>query len=90
MVRLAFDNKGVVRRLRVYERLIIDFEIKNKKASIRNFKRAKGREWMGVLFGGLLECNEKGSIVATLGHAIIQNLSAETTQQDPPRVPFSD
>ena len=90
VVRLAFDSKGVAHPIYVDERLIVDFEIKSKKATIRNFKRAKGREWMGVLFGGFLECNEKGSVVATLGHAIIRNLSAETTQQDLPRVHFSD
>ena len=42
--------------------------------------------WMGDLFGALLECGEKGTLVATLGHAI---MSTRTIQPDLPRAHFS-
>ena len=60
--------------------LAIDTETKNEETSFGDWKRTKAREWMRVLFSGLLECNEKGTVVATLTHAIIDNLSNKVEQ----------
>jgi hypothetical protein len=61
----------------------------NEEASLDGWKRIKAREWMGILFGGLLECSEKGAVVATLGHTIIGNVPTETTQPGLPRAYYS-
>ena len=71
-------------RLR-HEILAIDVEIKNKEASLGEWKRTKAREWMGILFGGLREHNEKGTVVALLGQNIIGNSPTETTKPDLPQ-----
>ena len=60
--------------------LAIDTETKNEETSFGDWKRTKAREWMRVLFGGLLECNDKGTIVATLGQVVIDNLSNKVEQ----------
>jgi hypothetical protein len=62
-----------------------DTKIANEKASLSDWKRIKGREWVGVLFGGLLECSEKGTVVATLAQEIIGNLPTETVQPGIPQ-----
>ena len=67
----------------------IDTEIKNEEASLGDWKRTKAREWMGALFGGLLECSESGMIVATFGRTIVGYVSAETTQPGLPRASYS-
>ena len=46
----------------------IDTEILNEEASLGDWKRIKAREWMGVLFGALLECSETGAVVASAIH----------------------
>lgn len=69
------------------EFLAIDVGVKDEEASISDWKRTKAKEWMGVLFGGLLECSEKGTVVATLGHAIIGN--SGTARPGLPRAYFS-
>ena len=63
----------------------IDIEITNEEASLGDWKRIKAREWMAVLLGGLLECSEKGTVVAALGRAIIEDVPTETTQSGLPR-----
>jgi len=68
----------------------LDVEIMNEEASIGDWKRTKAREWMGVLFGGLLECSEKGAVVATFGRTIIGYVSTEKTQPGLPRAHYSD
>ena len=60
--------------------LAIKADIKKEEAGFGEWKRTKARECMGILFGGLLECSEKGTIVATLGLATIGNLSTGTIQ----------
>ena len=70
------------------ERNTINTEIKNREASLEEWKHTKVME-MGALFIGLLECSEKGTVVATLGHAIIGNLSIGTTQPRLPQAHFS-
>ena len=67
----------------------LDVEIMNEEANLGDWKRIKAREWMGVLFGGLLECSEKGAVVATFGRAIIGYVSTEKTQPGLPRAHYS-
>ncbi|KAF9652690.1 hypothetical protein BDM02DRAFT_3126152 [Thelephora ganbajun] len=67
----------------------LDVEIMNEEASLGDWKRVKAREWMGVLFGGLLECSEKGAVVATFGRTIIGYVSTEKTQPGLPRAHYS-
>ena len=67
----------------------LDVEIMDEEANLGDWKRAKAREWMGVLFGGLLECSEKGAVVATFGRTIIGYVSTEKTQPGLPRAHYS-
>ena len=67
----------------------LDVEIMDEEANLSDWKRAKAREWMGVLFGGLLECSEKGAVVATFGRTIIGYVSTEKTQPGLPRAHYS-
>jgi len=57
----------------------LDTRILEGRISLREWKRIKGREWMRVLFGGLLECSTKGSVVATFALAIIGCVPTEET-----------
>ena len=68
----------------------LDVEIMNEEAGLGDWKRIKAREWMGVLFGGLLECSEKGAVVATFGRTIIGYVPTEKTQPGLPRAHYSD
>ena len=46
-------------RLRLRHKILnIDVEIKDEEANFGDWKCAKAREWVDVLFGGLLEHNE--------------------------------
>ena len=67
----------------------LDTEIMDEEAGLGDWKRTKAREWMGVLFGGLLECSEKGAVVATFGRTIIGYVSTERTQPGLPRAHYS-
>lgn len=67
----------------------LDVEVMNEEASLGDWKRTKAREWMGVLFGALLECSEKGAVVATFGRTIIGYVSTEKTQPGLPRVHYT-
>jgi hypothetical protein len=62
-----------------------DIKIANEKANLGDWKRIKGREWVGVLFGSLLECSERGTVVATLAQEIIGNLPTKTVQPGIPQ-----
>ena len=67
----------------------IDTEIMNEESSLGDWKRFKAREWMGVLFGGLLECSEKGMVVASFGRTVIGHVSTEKTRAGLPRAHYS-
>ena len=43
---------------------MLDTEILNEEASLGDFKRASAKNWMGVKFGALAECCEKGLVGA--------------------------
>lgn len=67
----------------------LDIEIAEEEASLSDRKRTMAREWMGVLFGGLLECSEKGAVIATFGRTIVGYVSTEKTQPGLPRTHYS-
>jgi len=49
----------------------MDSEIMTEEAALGDFKRTTTRTCMGLKFGGLLECCEKGAIVAEFGKMLI-------------------
>lgn len=67
----------------------LDAEILDEEASIGDWKRVKAREFMGVLFGSLLECSEKGAVVAKFGRTIIGHVPVEETRPGFPRARYS-
>ena len=67
----------------------LSVEITNEEASLGDWKRTMAREWMGVLFGGLFECSEKGAIVAMFGRTVVGYVSTEETQPGHPRAYYS-
>lgn len=67
----------------------LDVEIMDEEANLSSWKRIEAREWMGVLFGALLECSEKGTVVATFGRTIIRYVSTEKTQPGLPRAHYT-
>ena len=67
----------------------LDEEIMNEEANLGDWKRTKAREWMGVLFGALLECSEKGTVVATFGRTIIGYVPTDKTQPGLPRTHYT-
>lgn len=40
----------------------LDSEIMTEEAALGDFKRTTTRAWMGLKFGGLVECAEKGTV----------------------------
>lgn len=40
----------------------LDSDIMSEEAALGDFKRTTTRQWMGLKFGGLLECSEKGIV----------------------------
>ena len=67
----------------------MDVEIMTEEASLGDWKRIQAREWMGILFDGLLECSEKGTVVATFSRAIIGCLPTGRTEPGLPRTNYS-
>jgi len=66
----------------LHELHALDAEIVDEKFGLGDWKRVRAREWMGVLFGGLLECSEKGRVVATFGRDIIEYVPTEMPHSD--------
>ena len=67
----------------------MDAEVMTEEASLGDWKRAQAREWMGILFDGLLDCSEKGSVVATFSRAIIGCVPTGKTEPGLPRANYS-
>ena len=92
--KMGIDNKNIRQQTDALMALRehihgLDAEIENEEASLGDWKRVKAREWMGVLLGGLLECSEKGTVVARFGRAIIGHVSTEKTQPGFPRALYT-
>ncbi|KAM6495048.1 hypothetical protein JOM56_009671 [Amanita muscaria] len=64
----------------------LDGDILAEETSLSDFKRTQTKTMMGLKFGGLLECCEKGIIAGEYGKLVIAEIPEETT---PPGVPRS-
>ena len=63
------DNKNLQQQTDLLNRLrdeirAMDTDIMTEEARLGDFKRTSTRNWMGLKFGGLLECCEKGAVRA--------------------------
>lgn len=61
------EHKNLVMQTDTLNRLreeirMMDSEIMTEEAALGDFKRTATRMWMGLKFGGLLECCEKGTV----------------------------
>ncbi|KAF8147991.1 hypothetical protein B0H34DRAFT_803134 [Crassisporium funariophilum] len=63
----------------------MDSDIMMEEAALGDFKRSATRMWMGIKFGGLLECCEKGTIAGEFGKLLISEISEELSQPGLPR-----
>ncbi|KAJ4471984.1 hypothetical protein J3R30DRAFT_3522422 [Lentinula aciculospora] len=66
----------------------MDSEIMSDEAALCDYKRSKTKAWMGLKFGGLLECCEKGTIIGEFGRLVINEIPEETTQPGMPRTMY--
>ena len=70
--KMGADNKNLLaqknhlRQLREEIR-ILDTDIMEKNASLRDYKRSTAKAWLGIKFGALLECCEKGVVRIQVG-----------------------
>ncbi|KAJ6498498.1 Eisosome component PIL1-domain-containing protein [Mycena vitilis] len=66
----------------------MDSEIMTEEAALGDFKRSSARALMGLKFGGLGECCEKGCVVAEVGRAVVAEISEEPTPPGLSRTPY--
>jgi len=69
-LQLQTDSLNVLRA----EIRSLDSEIMSEEASLGDFKRTTTRQWMGLKFGALLECSEKGTVCILLAPSYIISL----------------
>ncbi|KAI0674363.1 hypothetical protein C8Q78DRAFT_967073 [Trametes maxima] len=84
------ENKNLQQQTELLNRLReeirdMDTQIMNEEAGLGDFKRVSARNWMGLKFGGLLECCEKGAIAGELGKLVISEIPLEPAQPGLPR-----
>lgn len=65
--KMNMENKNFVPQTELLNKLrdeirSLDFEIMKDEAAIADFKRSSTRMWVGLKFGGLIECCEKGVV----------------------------
>ncbi|KAL0578943.1 hypothetical protein V5O48_003034 [Marasmius crinis-equi] len=58
----------------------MDSEIMSEEATLGDFKRATMKTLLGLKFGGLLECCEKGTVAGEFGKLVAMEIPVETTQ----------
>lgn len=68
--KMGPEHKNLVQQTDVLHRLraeigSLDVDIMSQEAAIGDFKRTATRSWLGLKFGGLLECCEKGAVRLT-------------------------
>ncbi|KIM38523.1 hypothetical protein M413DRAFT_447754 [Hebeloma cylindrosporum] len=63
----------------------MDSDIMSEEAALGDFKRTATRMWMGLKFGGLSECCDKGTILAEFGKMIVSEIPEDITQPGLPR-----
>ncbi|ESK97386.1 hypothetical protein Moror_17817 [Moniliophthora roreri MCA 2997] len=59
---------------------MMDSEIMTEEAALGDFKRSKTRALLGLKFGGLLECCEKGTIAGEFGKLVVMEIPDVVTQ----------
>lgn len=69
--KMGPEHKNLGMQTEVLNRLrdeirTMDSDIMVEEAALGDFKRSATRQWMGLKFGGLLECCEKGTVRDTL------------------------
>lgn len=74
--RMGPEHKNLMQQTEQLNRLReeirgLDSEIMREEAAIGDFKRSATRAWLGLKFGGLLECCEKGVVRSNLFHVFI-------------------
>ncbi|GBE84463.1 hypothetical protein SCP_0604420 [Sparassis crispa] len=90
LAKMNPDNKNLQGQRELVYRLqeeirIMDTDIMAEEASLSDFKRSTTKMWMGLKFGGLLECSNKGVIVGEIGLLVIEEIPLETTEPGLPR-----
>ncbi|KAF8804854.1 hypothetical protein BYT27DRAFT_7142990 [Phlegmacium glaucopus] len=88
--KMSPEHKNLVMQTETLNRLRDDIRtmssgIMSEEAALGDFKRTATRMWMGLKFGGLLECCEKGTIAGEYGKLTISEVSEEITQPGLPR-----
>jgi len=63
----------------------LDSEIMTEEAQLGDFKRAAARRWLGLKFGGLSECSERGGIIGDYGKLLVSEIPEDITQPGMPR-----
>ncbi|KAK2467644.1 hypothetical protein APHAL10511_000499 [Amanita phalloides] len=66
----------------------LDADILAEEAALGDFKRSQIKTMMGLKFGGLLECSEKGMIAGEYGKLVIAEIPEEITPPGAPRVVY--
>ncbi|CCM03443.1 uncharacterized protein FIBRA_05576 [Fibroporia radiculosa] len=88
--KMGPDNKNLQTQTDLLNKLrdeirIMDTDIMAEEASLGDYKRSSAKAWMGLKFGGLVECSEKGTIVGEFGKLAIMEIPMETTEPGLPR-----
>ncbi|PFH49461.1 hypothetical protein AMATHDRAFT_63163 [Amanita thiersii Skay4041] len=88
--KMSPEHKNLVQQQETLARLrneirALDTEIMAEEAALSDFKRSQTRLWMGLKFGGLLECSEKGTIAGEFGKLVISEIPEEVTPPGMPR-----
>ena len=65
--KMGSEHKNLAMQTETLHRLreeirTMDSDIMSEEAALGDFKRTATRMWMGLKFGGLLECCEKGTV----------------------------
>ncbi|KAF5370788.1 hypothetical protein D9758_002122 [Tetrapyrgos nigripes] len=64
---------------------MMDSQIMTEEAALGDMKRSKTRAFLGLKFGGLLECCEKGAIAGEFGRLVANEIPDVVTQPGMPR-----
>ncbi|KAF7760087.1 hypothetical protein Agabi119p4_10763 [Agaricus bisporus var. burnettii] len=91
--KMNMENKNFVSQTELLNKLrdeirSLDFEIMKDEAAIADFKRSSTRMWVGLKFGGLIECCEKGVIAGEYGKLIVSEIPEDQSQPGLPRPPY--
>lgn len=65
--KMSSENKNFQSQADSLNRLreeirVLDTDVMNEETSLQDFKRYSAKSWMGVKYGALMECCEKGAV----------------------------